>query len=77
MRRACTGLVKVAGPEGDSTGHIPDSEVDSLNVSVATGILLHQLLQSASLASAARDQDLSRVADSRESVASKSSAALE
>ena len=39
VRNVCQTLVKI------DTGHITDSDsVDSLNVSVATGILLHQLL---------------------------------
>lgn len=41
VRNVCQTLVKV------DTGHITDSDsVDSLNVSVATGILLHQFLSS-------------------------------
>ncbi len=41
VRNVCHTLVKV------DTGHTPESDsVDSLNVSVATGILLHQLLSS-------------------------------
>ena len=43
VRNACHSLVKV--DTGCSAG---DSGVDSLNVSVATGILLHQLLASGS-----------------------------
>ena len=40
VRRACTSLVRVAGGVESST-------VDSLNVSVATGIILHALIRSA------------------------------
>ena len=41
VRNVCQTLVKV------DTGHVTDSDsVDSLNVSVATGILLHQFLSS-------------------------------
>jgi 21S rRNA (GM2251-2'-O)-methyltransferase len=40
VRRACTSLVRVAGGNETST-------VDSLNVSVATGIILHALIRSA------------------------------
>ncbi|KAK9863602.1 hypothetical protein WJX84_011466, partial [Apatococcus fuscideae] len=53
VRRACTGLIKVGGGPtaadmSSQSSSVPDSEVDSLNVSVATGILLHQLIQSTS-----------------------------
>ena len=42
VKRACTGLIRV-----DSTAPVAASVgVDSLNVSVAAGILLHQLLYS-------------------------------
>ena len=40
IKRACSKLVQVAGlPRKDDL-----AQLDSLNVSVATGILLHQLL---------------------------------
>lgn len=52
VRRACTGMVQVDGlgsmMEGEgSPGLGTETTVDSLNVSVAAGILLHSLLSSA------------------------------
>ncbi len=46
VRRACTGLVSIemAPPSGQGVGR---GVVDSLNVSVATGILLHGILTKA------------------------------
>jgi len=44
VRRACSGSIRIAGAPGDNS-HGALHEVDSLNVSVATGILLHSLLQ--------------------------------
>lgn len=43
VRRACTGLIRVDGLTDDAK----QMGVDSLNVSVAAGILLHQLMNSA------------------------------
>lgn len=48
VRRACTQLVQV-----DMAPGVSATDVDSLNVSVATGILLHTLLASADHAAAA------------------------
>eukprot|EP00884_Botryococcus_braunii_P015328 jgi/Botrbrau1/2479/Bobra.0226s0037.1 len=49
VKEVCTALVKVEGrrqsPGTVSTWQLPNQGVDSLNVSVATGILLHHLLQ--------------------------------
>ncbi|KAK9815969.1 hypothetical protein WJX74_006432 [Apatococcus lobatus] len=80
VRRACTGFVKVAGmntaaENGSSASIVPDSEVDSLNVSVATGILLHQLLQAASAATAATDSPAPGASTETEQAASVVAAA--
>lgn len=46
-RRACTQLVGISGGAAAPAGGLADAEplVDSLNVSVATGILLHDLMR--------------------------------
>lgn len=46
-RRACTQLVGISSGAAAPTGGLVDAEplVDSLNVSVATGILLHDLMR--------------------------------
>lgn len=43
VRRACTGFLKI--PAGLGAEDLKESGVDSLNVSVSAGILLHELLK--------------------------------
>lgn len=48
VKRCCTQLVQIEmDPPGSSNSSRRQQLVDSLNVSVATGILLHQLLTTA------------------------------
>lgn len=49
MRRACTALVRIdmAAPGGGAAGEGEEGLVDSLNVSVAAGIMLHRLMGAA------------------------------
>mmetsp|Transcript_9153 Transcript_9153/g.26240 ORF Transcript_9153/g.26240 Transcript_9153/m.26240 type:complete len:441 (+) Transcript_9153:226-1548(+) len=48
VRRACDKMIRVDGPAGmDTSDSSLTMAVDSLNVSVATGVLLHSLLMSA------------------------------
>jgi 21S rRNA (GM2251-2'-O)-methyltransferase len=47
VRRACGSMVKIDGAAVRDDGDAAGASVDSLNVSVATGILLHGMLASA------------------------------
>ena len=44
VRRACAAVLRIDSGAAAGTGRAQPIGVDSLNVSVATGILLHQLL---------------------------------
>ena len=46
VRRACNRVVRIEGGGGGPTGVGDGDTVDSLSVSVATGILLHSMLTS-------------------------------